>query len=52
MKLLEQIKQAFNNYLARLGKSNQELFGSGTPDCCKLNRPANSRTARAQDKHR
>ena len=42
MKLFEHVKRAFNNYLTRLAKSNQELFGSGAPDCCKLNRPAGS----------
>lgn len=51
MKLFAHIKRAFNNYLARLEKSNQELFGSGTPDCCKLNRPAGHR-ARGQHQHR
>lgn len=51
MKLFEHVKHAFNNYLIRLEKSNQELFGSGTPDCCKLNRSADSKMHR-QHKHR
>lgn len=38
MKLWKQIKRSVQNYLERLGKQNQELFGSSTPDCCKLNR--------------
>lgn len=38
MILWQCIKEAFENYLNRLEKANKEMFGSGTPDCCKLNR--------------
>ncbi len=43
MKLLENLKKAFQNYLNRMAKSNQQLFGNATPDCCKLNRQNNNR---------
>lgn len=38
MKLWDRIKKSYQNYLARLEKENKELFGSGKPDCCTLNR--------------
>lgn len=38
MSIWKQLKNAFSRYLKRLGKENQELFGSGRPDCCTLNR--------------
>ncbi len=37
MNLWQGIKKAFNDWCARMEKSNKETFGSGTPDCCKLN---------------
>ncbi len=37
MKIWNRFKKAFNNYLKRLEKSNQEIFGNGTPSCCGLN---------------
>lgn len=37
MKMWENLKRAYRNWLSRLGKSNQETFGGETPDCCKLN---------------
>ena len=43
MSLWKRIRKAFQNYLARMEKANKEVLGSGTPDCCKLNRnPKNS----------
>lgn len=38
MSVRGRIKSAFSRYLARLQKENQEMFGSGRPDCCSLNR--------------
>ena len=38
MSVRGRIKGAFSRYLARLQKENQEMFGSGRPDCCSLNR--------------
>jgi len=38
MSLWKRIKEAFKRYLERLGASNKELFGSGRPDCCTLNK--------------
>ncbi len=43
MKLWKNLKKAFQNYLDRMAKSNQQLFGNSTPDCCKLNRENNNR---------
>jgi hypothetical protein len=37
LKLWENIKKAFNNWCAKMEKSNRETFGGETPDCCKLN---------------
>lgn len=41
MKLWESLKAAVQRYLDRMAKSNRELFGDETPDCCKLNRQNN-----------
>lgn len=38
MSIWKRLKNAFNRYLERLGKEKQEMFGSGRPDCCSLNR--------------
>ncbi len=38
MKIWNLIKHAIQNYIKKLEKSNQEVFGSSTPDCCSLNR--------------
>lgn len=38
MTIWKRIKDAFNRYLERLGKENQEMFGNERPDCCTLNR--------------
>ncbi|MPM10330.1 hypothetical protein SDC9_56659 [bioreactor metagenome] len=34
----KRIKEALKRYLEQLGTSNKELFGSGRPDCCTLNK--------------
>lgn len=41
MKLWKKLKESVQNYLDRMAKSNQKLFGSEPPDCCKLNRQNN-----------
>ena len=38
MKIWNRIKSVFKNYFKQLEKSNKELFGDSTPDCCSLNR--------------
>lgn len=38
MTLWQHIKKVFQNYFSRMAKSNQEMFGNETLDCCKLNR--------------
>jgi hypothetical protein len=34
---MESIKESLQNFIDRLGRENQELFGGQTPDCCTLN---------------
>ncbi len=41
MNLWKRIKKSFQEYLNRLGKENQNLFGDSKPDCCSLNRKSN-----------
>ena len=38
MKIWNRVKGAFKNYLKKLEKSNQEIFGNSRADCCSLNR--------------
>lgn len=38
MSIWKRIKNGVSRYLERLAKENQEMFGSGRPDCCALNR--------------
>lgn len=38
MSVIQNIKAAWNRYLERLAKENQELFRDGRPDCCTMNR--------------
>ncbi len=33
----EKIKDSWNAWLKRLGEENAKEFGSGVPDCCKMN---------------
>ena len=35
---LNNLKQKWNDYLKRLGKTNKELFGDGHLRCCNLNK--------------
>lgn len=37
MRILKEIKRSFDDWCAKMGKSNRESFGGGVPDCCKLN---------------
>lgn len=48
MSIWKQVKDAFHRYLDRLGKENEELFGSGRPDCCALNRKQTTQKPRKQ----
>ncbi len=41
MSLFKNIKQSWNDFLDRLAKNNQKNYGSGVPDCCKLNKAQN-----------
>lgn len=38
MKIWSRLKQVFDNYFKQMEKSNKELFGNSTADCCSLNR--------------
>ncbi len=37
MSILKRIKESFNRFLERSAKANKESYGSGVPDCCKMN---------------
>jgi len=37
LKLWQNLKKAYQNWLSKMEKSNRETFGGETPDCCKLN---------------
>ncbi|WP_304508067.1 LDCC motif putative metal-binding protein [Anaerotignum sp.] len=43
MKIWNRMKQAFENYFKQMEKSNKELFGNSTADCCSLNRRQSGR---------
>ncbi|WOC32713.1 MULTISPECIES: LDCC motif putative metal-binding protein [Caproicibacterium] len=32
------MKNAWKRWLNRMAKANQQAYGSGVPDCCKMNR--------------
>lgn len=36
--MVKKIKQLLNNFLRTLAKQNEEIYGSGKMDCCKLNK--------------
>lgn len=38
MKIWGYLKRVLKRYITQLEKSNQEVFGNRTPDCCSLNR--------------
>ncbi len=38
MKMIEKLKKAYDNYLKKLAKINQEEFGKDGLDCCELNK--------------
>jgi hypothetical protein len=38
MSIWKRFKQSLNNYLEKMEKANNEVFGGKTPDCCTLNR--------------
>lgn len=48
MNIRKRILEAFSHYLARVAKENQEMFGSGRPDCCSLNRQKNTQNKKDQ----
>lgn len=41
MSIINKLKSSVNSFLSTLAKDNKELFGDGTPDCCKLNQQSN-----------
>lgn len=52
MRILENIKLRWNNYLAKLAAANERSFGDQKLDCCALNRPTTtSKTASLSDKN-
>lgn len=46
MSFWERIKKSFQDYLARMEKSNKEIFGNGTPSCCSMNRDTTNKKPR------
>lgn len=50
MKIWNRMKRVFENYFKQLEKSNKELFGNSTPDCCSLNRRESDRQTNQQRK--
>ncbi|MEE1114147.1 MAG: LDCC motif putative metal-binding protein [Eubacterium sp.] len=50
MSVFSSIKEAWDAWLARMAKSNQEAFGGETPDCCKINRDNNQLAQKNRDR--
>jgi len=40
---LKKLKQALNNWLARLAEANEKEFHGSAPNCCSLNRSGGAR---------
>jgi hypothetical protein len=40
-KISTSFKEKWNAYLKRLAESNKQLYGSGKPDCCDINKKDN-----------
>ena len=56
MRVLERLKQRWNNYLKKLGDANAQNFGDQKLDCCSLNRKDQpeiqaAATVRREDPH-
>ena len=38
LRFLEDIRDAWNAWLLKVGEANRKEFGDTVPDCCKMNR--------------